>query len=44
MLLAEPTVLEVLTVPAVLVGNLMAALVMGRYLWRQHGLDLRQLL
>ena len=44
MLLAEPTVLEVLTVPAVLAGNLLAAFVMGRYLWRRHPLDLRQLL
>ncbi len=44
MLLAEPTVLEVLTVPAVLAGNLLAAFVLGRYLWRRHPLDLRQLL
>jgi hypothetical protein len=35
MLFAEP-VLRVLTWPAVLAGNLLAAVVMGAYLWRRH--------
>jgi hypothetical protein len=35
MLFAEP-VLRVLTWPAVLAGNLVAAVVMGAYLWRRH--------
>ena len=43
-LLAEPDVLDVVTIPAALAGNLLAALVMGRYLWRRHPLDLRKLL
>ncbi len=43
-LLAEPDVLDVVAIPAVLAGNLLAALVMGRYLWRRHRLDLRKLL
>ena len=43
-LLVEPSVLEVVTVPAVLTANVLAACVMGRYLWRRHPLDLRKLL
>jgi len=35
MLFAEP-VLRVLTWPAILIGNLLAAFVMGVYLWRRH--------
>ncbi len=35
LLFAEP-VLHALTWPAVLVGNLLAALVMGAYFWRRH--------
>ena len=35
LLFAEP-VLRVLTWPAVLIGNLLAAFVMGAYLWRRH--------
>ena len=37
-------VLEALTIPAIVVGNILAALVMGGCLWRRHPLDLRKLL
>jgi hypothetical protein len=40
----EPAVFEVVTIPAILAGNVLAALAMGRYLWRRHPLDLRQLM
>ncbi len=41
MMFAE-TILQTLTVPAILVGNLLAAAVMGIYFWRQHpGLTIR---
>ncbi len=43
-MLAKPDVLEVVTIPAIITGNLLAAFVMGRYLWRRHPLDLRRLL
>jgi hypothetical protein len=39
LLFAEP-VLRALTWPAILIGNLLAAIVMGVYLWRRHP-DLR---
>ncbi len=37
-------VLEALTRPAIVVGNILAALVMGGFLWRRHPLDLRNLI
>ncbi len=37
-------VLEALTIPAIVGGNILAALVMGGFLWRRHPLDLRKLL
>ncbi len=37
-------VLEALTISAIVVGNILAALVMGGFLWRRHPLDLRKLL
>ncbi len=40
----EPAVFRVVTIPAILGGNFLAAAAMGRYLWRRHPLDLRQLL
>jgi len=43
-IVTEPRVFSVVTIPAILAGNLLAALAMGRYLWRRHPLDLRQLL
>ena len=43
-MLTEPAVLKVVTIPAILAGNVLAAFVMGRYLWRRHPLDLRRLL
>ena len=43
-MLTEPAVLKVVTIPAILAGNVLAAYVMGRYLWRRHPLDLRRLL
>ena len=42
-LFATP-VFEALSVPMVLIGNLLAALAMGGYLWRKHPLDLSQLM
>jgi hypothetical protein len=35
MLFAEP-VLQALTLPAILLGNLLAAMAMGAYFWRRH--------
>lgn len=43
-IVTDPAVFRVVTIPAILAGNLLAALVMGRHLWRRHPLDLRQLL
>ncbi len=43
-LLTDLPVFEAISVPAVLGGNFLAAFFMGRYLWRRHPLDLRQLL
>ena len=40
----EPGLFEVVTIPAILAGNLLAAFVMGWYLWRRHPLDLKQLM
>jgi len=36
----DPDLHHVIPIPAILAGNLLAALVMGRYLWRRHPLDL----
>jgi hypothetical protein len=43
-IVTEPSVFQVVTIPKILAGNLLAAVAMGRYLWRRHPLDLRQLL
>jgi hypothetical protein len=43
-IVTEPGVFRVVTIPRILAGNLLAAAAMGRYLWRRHPLDLRQLL
>ncbi len=40
----KPAVFEVVTIPKILAGNLLAAVAMGGYLWRHHPLDLRQLM
>ena len=40
----EPKVFQVVTIPKILLGNLLAAVVMGAHLWRRHPLDLKQLL
>ncbi len=37
-------VLQALTISMIVAGNILAALVMGAYLWRRHPLDLRKLL
>ncbi len=37
-------VLQALTIPMIVTGNILAAFVMGAYLWRRHPLDLRKLL
>ena len=37
-------VLQALTIPMVVAGNILAAFVMGAYLWRLHPLELRKLL
>ena len=36
----DPDLHQVIPIPAILAGNLLAAAVMGRYLWRRHPLDL----
>jgi hypothetical protein len=43
-IITETAVFRVVTIPAILAGNLLAALAMGGYLWRRHPLDLRKLL
>ncbi len=37
-------VLQAQTIPMIVAGNILAAFVMGAYLWRRHPLDLRKLL
>ena len=42
-IVAKPRVFDVVTVPAILAGNFLAAVVMGGRLWRRHPLRLPQL-
>jgi hypothetical protein len=43
-IVTKPAVFRVVTIPAILAGNLLSAVAMGGYLWRRHPLDLSQLL
>jgi hypothetical protein len=43
-IVTKPAVFRVVTIPAILAGNFLAAVAMGGYLWRRHPLDLAQLL